>query len=141
MDYNCNINLNYNCNPLGGSMGSKYKVSESELEVLKILWKKQSATSSEVVKELEEIKDWKPKTIQTLINRLVTKEYINVDKTNKKAYIYMPNISESEYKKDANESFLEKLYSGSVNMLISTFIKEKKLSKQDLDELKNMIDE
>lgn len=122
-------------------MKNKYKVSESELEVLKVLWDKQSCTSSQIVSALEDTSDWKPKTIQTLINRLVAKDYISVDKTNKKAYTYYSNISEKEYKKDANESFLQKLYNGSINTMISTFIKDQKLSKEDLEDLKKILDE
>ena len=87
-------------------MKNKFRVSESELEVLKVLWNNNPSTSSQIVGKLEHITDWKPKTIQTLINRLVSKEYIKVDKTNKKAYTYYANITEEEYKKDANESFL-----------------------------------
>jgi len=117
------------------------QISESELEVMKILWQLGSATSSQIVEKLSKTTEWKPKTIQTLITRLVSKEAVEVDKSNKKPYIYLPKINEEEYKAFASTSFIERLYNGSVNMMISSFIKNKKMSKEDIQELKNLLDE
>jgi len=117
----------------------KQNISESELEVMKILWQKQEATSGEIIEELKDKSDWKPKTIQTLITRLVSKEVVQVDKSNKKSYIYSTTVSEDEYKDDASKSFLEKLYSGSINKMVLSFVKSKKLSKSEIEELKDML--
>ncbi|MGL5331014.1 MAG: BlaI/MecI/CopY family transcriptional regulator [Peptostreptococcaceae bacterium] len=117
------------------------QISESELEVMKVLWKIKSGSSAQIIEELSENSDWKPKTIQTLITRLVSKKALNVDKTNKKSYLYYPIVSEEEYKNVASSSFLEKLYNGSINMMIANFIKSKKMSKEDIEELKNLLDE
>ncbi|MEG0855923.1 MAG: BlaI/MecI/CopY family transcriptional regulator [Terrisporobacter sp.] len=117
----------------------KQNISESELEVMKVLWKIEKATSSQIVDLLKDKSDWKPKTIQTLITRLVSKDIVSVDKSNKKSYIYSPNISEEEYKNSASKSFLEKLYSGSINKMVLSFIKDKKLSKGEIEELKDML--
>lgn len=117
----------------------KQNISESELEVMKILWQKQEATSAEIIEELRDKSDWKPKTIQTLITRLVSKEIVQVDKSNKKSYIYSTTVSEDEYKDDASKSFLEKLYSGSINKMVLSFVKSNKLSKSEIEELKDML--
>lgn len=120
-------------------MKNKFKVTEAELEILKVVWQKNSTTSKEIVDELLGTTKWKAKTIQTLITRLLDKGSLNVDKSNKKAYIYSPNISEDEYKKVANESFINKLYNGSLNLMMSTFIKENQLSKEDIKDLRNLL--
>ena len=62
-------------------------------------------------------------------------------KTNKKLYIYYPRISEEQYKSYANDSFLKKIYNGSINMMLSSFIKDKKLSKEDINDLKKLLEE
>lgn len=125
----------------GVILKNKFQVSEAELEILKVIWKNKQTTSKEIVSELLTTTDWKSKTIHTLISRLVEKDIINVDKSNKKAYIYSPNVSEKEYKKVANESFINKLYNGSVNLMLSTFIKENNLSKQDIQDLKVLLND
>lgn len=142
MYYKCKKSLYYNCNIKtgGNTLKNKFKVSESELEVLKIIWNKEECTSKEIAEELLNTTKWKEKTIQTLITRLVEKDIVNVDKSNKKPYLYSPNVSEKEYKKFANESFINKLYNGSLNLMLSTFIKEHKLSKKDIDNLKNLLE-
>lgn len=52
------------------------KISEAELEVMKVLWSKSPQTANEVIEELEKNMDWNPKTIRTLINRLVHKKQL-----------------------------------------------------------------
>lgn len=117
----------------------KQNISEAELEVMKVLWQMKNATSAEIIEVLKDKSDWKPKTIQTLITRLVSKEVVQVDKSNKKSYIYSPTISEDEYKDEASKSFLEKLYSGSINKMVISFVKGNKLSKSEIQELKDML--
>lgn len=117
------------------------QISEAELEVLKILWNLGPQTSSEIIDQLDQTTHWKPKTIQTLITRLVSKGAINTDKTNSKAFIYSPVVSEEEYKSYANESLLHKLYNGSFSSMLTSFIKEQKLTKQEIEELKELLDE
>lgn len=120
---------------------NKFKITEAELEVLKVIWKNSNITSKEIVNALLDKTEWKSKTIQTLINRLLCKGVLAVDKTSKKAYIYSSNISEDEYKKIANESFVNKLYNGSINLMISSYIKENKLSRQDIEDLKDLLND
>jgi BlaI family transcriptional regulator, penicillinase repressor len=117
------------------------QISEAELEVMKILWELQDATSTQVVERFAGTSDWKPKTIHTLITRLVTKEAVIAKKIDGKSYLYSPNISEDHYKSHANKSFLQKLYNGSLNLMLSSFIKEQKLSKEEIDKLKKLLDE
>lgn len=117
------------------------QISEAELEVMKILWELQNATSTQIVERLEGTSDWKPKTIHTLITRLVAKEAVLAKKIDGKSYLYSPNIKEEQYKCHASKSFLQKLYNGSLNLMLSSFIKDQKLSKEEIDELKKLLDE
>lgn len=139
------IKITYACNPFFETGGVEVKnipqISEAELEVMKIVWELGEATSSEIVGRLTEKTEWKPKTIQTLITRLVTKEAITSEKINQKAFKYIPTIEEGEYKAEANTTFLEKMYDGSLKMLLTSFIQQNKLSKEDIQDLKNLLEE
>ena len=117
------------------------QISEAELEVIKIIWELGQATSSQIVDRLYQISDWKPKTIQTLITRLVTKGAIKAEHTGGKAFLYSPCVSEDNYRAHANSTFLQKLYDGSVNSMLASFVKEQKISRADLEKLKKMLDE
>jgi len=116
------------------------QISEAELEVMKVLWGTGQATSSQIVDKLKQSTKWKPKTIQTLITRLVSKGAIRAEATANKAFLYLPVINEDDYKAYANSSFLKKVYDGSINLMLASFIKEKKLSKEDIEGLKKLLD-
>jgi BlaI family penicillinase repressor len=117
------------------------QITEAELEVMKTLWELGEATSSQIVDALVQVTDWKPKTIQTLITRLVAKGAVKAEHTDRKAFLYSPCVTEDHYRAHANSTFLQKLYDGSVNSMLASFVKEQKISKAELESLKRMLDE
>ncbi len=117
------------------------QISESELEVMKILWELGHATSSQIVDRLIKTTAWKPKTIQTLITRLVSKGAIKAEKTETKAFLYAPLVGQDEYRAYASKSFLQKVYNGSLNLMVASFIKDQKITPAEIDSLKKLLDE
>jgi len=117
------------------------QISEAELEVMKILWEVGQATSSQIIDRLSETTEWKPKTIQTLISRLAAKGAIKAESTNSKAFLYLPLVGEEEFKALASKSFLQKVFDGSLNLMVASFIKEEKISKEEIQSLKKLLDE
>lgn len=115
------------------------KISDAELVVMQILWRMGEATSFDIINNINE--DWNESTVRTLINRLQSKGAIEPVTKIGKTYTYRPIINEEEYKVVESNSFLKKMYEGSVNKLVLNFVKQKKLSKKDLEELINLIDE
>lgn len=116
------------------------KISEAEWEVMKIVWEKSSCTSSEITESMKNTTDWKPKTIKTLISRLVNKEVLGF-KEDGRRYIYYPLLKEAECVKAANESFLTRVYNGAFKKMLVNFISEVDLSKDDIEDLKRILDE
>lgn len=117
------------------------QISEAELEVMKILWEVSQATSSQIIDRLTETTEWKPKTIQTLISRLVAKGAIKAESTGSKAFLYSPLVAEEEFKALASKSFLQKVFDGSLNLMVASFIKEEKMTKEEIQSLKRLLDE
>jgi BlaI family transcriptional regulator, penicillinase repressor len=113
-------------------------ISDSEWKVMKVLWSKSPRLGSEIVDELETDTGWNPKTIHTLIRRLVTKGAVNAQRENT-FYSYYAKVTEAECVKEETNSFLEKCFQGSFNMLLSNFIEEEKLSERDIEELENLL--
>lgn len=116
------------------------KISDSEWEVMKVLWKRYPLTSSEIIETLKGYISWNPKTIHTLISRLVNKNAIEVKK-DEPFYLYSPVVTEEECRRVETKSFIKKVYDGSVHLLISNFLKNEKLSDQEIEELKHILDE
>ena len=117
------------------------QISEAEIEVMKVLWEKGTMSAKEIIGEIENTNDWKPKTIQTLITRLVAKGAVKAEKKDAKSYLYSASVNREEYQKYANKNFIKKLYNGSLNLMLASFIKDEKLSKEDIEELKNILED
>ncbi|MTK14113.1 MAG: BlaI/MecI/CopY family transcriptional regulator [Clostridiaceae bacterium] len=115
------------------------KISDSEWEVMKVLWDKSPLTSSEIIEKLKPVTKWSPTTIYTLINRLVKKEAIKIVEGSS-PYICYPIISKDDYTKKEYKSFLSKVYNGSLNLMISNIVEEQNLSDEEIDELKKILD-
>lgn len=117
------------------------QISDAELEVMKILWETGDTTSTQIIEHLSETSIWKPKTIHTLIARLVEKKAIDAKKIDGKSYLYSANVAEEDYKSYASKSFLKQLFNGSINLMVANYVKEQKLTKTEIDELKKLLDE
>lgn len=99
------------------------KISDAELEVMKVIWKKREITSLEIIEKLKCYK-WKHNTIRTLINRLVMKKAVGISKKDGKKYSYVPLIKENEYKRARVKQFLKQLFDNSIEDFILFLKKE-----------------
>lgn len=111
------------------------KISNAELEVMKILWREQALVSfSDIRSELQRTKGWEKSTINTLIRRLVEKGVISAEKHG--VIQYSPNVSEKEYKMSEEQNLINKLYNGSAKNFVAALCHRGELTEDDIDELK-----
>ncbi|UFJ39719.1 BlaI/MecI/CopY family transcriptional regulator [Brevibacillus humidisoli] len=116
------------------------QISESEWEVMRVLWSKSSpATAQEVIDQLASPNNWSPRTVKTLLNRLLKKNAITFTKEGK-MYYYSPVVTEEECCRMERRSFLQRIYNGSLAPMIIHFLKEEKLTKDEIEELKQILD-
>ncbi len=118
---------------------SKYQISDSEWIIMKVIWQYHSISANEIVDHLSTEVDWAPKTIKTMLNRLVTKEIIGFTK-NGRSYLYHPLISSSQTIKEENNSFIEKVYNGDFSSLLASFIEQNEFSDDEIDEFKKILE-
>lgn len=116
------------------------KISEAEWEVMKIIWENNPCTSNQVIEQLENSTEWMPKTIKTLITRLVKKNVLGFN-VEGRVYYYYPLLTKQECVKAESHSFLKRIYNGTLKSMLINFIEENELTKEEIDELKEMLDE
>ncbi|WP_058304116.1 BlaI/MecI/CopY family transcriptional regulator [Gorillibacterium timonense] len=116
------------------------RISEAEWEVMKIIWSAPPRTANEVIEELEGSKDWSPKTVRTLIKRLVEKQALGYVQDGR-IYSYYPLVKEEECVRAETQSFLKRLYGGTPKAMLVHFLKEEKLSREDIADLKRILDD
>lgn len=113
------------------------RISDSELEIMKLLWKSEEAlTSTEIREELQRSMGWEATTIKTLISRLVNKQAILQEK--RKVFYYSPLIPEREYNRWATGRLIDRLYKGSASALVAALVDSRGLTESDIAELRQL---
>jgi BlaI family penicillinase repressor len=116
------------------------EISEAEFQVMKIIWSVGVPISTnEVVEKLQTSTAWKPKTIHTLLSRLVKKGALQYEK-NSRVFVYTPIVSESEILAQENSNFLNRFYAGALNSMIVNLLEDDKLSNDEIDTLRHILD-
>jgi BlaI family penicillinase repressor len=110
-------------------------ISESEWEIMNVLWDKAPQTANDIIFSLQESTDWKPKTIRTLLDRLVQKDVVGVNK-NQRVYTFYPLYTQEECQHAETESFINRIYGGTLKSMLVQFIQEDTLSEDDIKELR-----
>jgi BlaI family penicillinase repressor len=118
-------------------MKSIPRISESEWEVLGVLWNKAPLTAIEVCDKLP-AKSWKLSTVRTFLARLEKKGAIE-SAAGREAKVYSPLLNREECVRDASESFLDRVFGGATASLLVHFAKSKRLSDRELAELEAIL--
>ncbi len=116
------------------------KISDSEWEIMKIIWQNPNCTAGEVIDALKDKKEWQPKTVKTLIRRLVDKKALGYEQY-KREYKYYPLVEERDCVKEESKSFLQRVYRGSLKNMLLNFIEDESLTKEDIEELTRILEE
>ena len=118
----------------------KPEISEAEYQVMKVIWASDiPLNTNEVVEQLQVSTSWKPKTIHTLLSRLVKKGALGYEKSSR-VFVYMPLIREAEVLAQENDSFLNRFYNGALNSMVVNLLEQDKLTDSDIAELKRILD-
>ncbi|WP_141336770.1 MULTISPECIES: penicillinase repressor BlaI [unclassified Paenibacillus] len=115
-------------------------ISEAEWEVMNVLWEKAPLTANEVIRSLQEKTDWKPKTIRTLLDRLVKKQVVGVNQ-DQRVYTFIPLYTQSECQRAETQSFLKRIYGGTMKSMLVQFIEEQSMTEEEIKELRSILHE
>lgn len=114
------------------------QISEAEFEVMKIVWKYAPISTNEITEKLLQTTSWSPKTIQTLIKRLVTKGVLTYEKQSR-VFVYTPTVKENEYINQESNSFLNRYYDGDITAMVSSYMENDRLSEAEFDTLRALL--
>ncbi len=122
-------------------MKSAPKISDTEWEVMRVVWARHPITAAEVIERLSASDpSWHPKTARTLLARLVQKQALDYEPQGR-TYVYEPRVSERECIAAASESFVARVLGGSFKPLLAHFVERPELTQQDLEDLRRLLDE
>ncbi|MCI8975413.1 BlaI/MecI/CopY family transcriptional regulator [bacterium 1xD8-48] len=116
----------------------KMKLFDSERKVMEVLWREGGISAGQVVKILKEETGWNKNTTYTVIKKCVDKGAV---KREEPGFICRPLISRQEVQDYETEELIDKMFDGSKEKFFAAFLDGKKLSNQEVDSLKRMIDD
>lgn len=112
------------------------KVFESEYRFLCILWEQEPVSSPELVKLCNQEFGWKKSTTYTVIKKLTDKGIIRNENT-----IVESLVSKEEVDRQTSDELLERTCQGNVPSFLAAFLKDRKLSKEEAERIKKMIED
>ncbi|MDX9971407.1 MAG: BlaI/MecI/CopY family transcriptional regulator [FCB group bacterium] len=115
-------------------------LSGAEWKVMKAVWTLKKANVRDVYERLQGQEGWAYNTVRTLMDRLCVKGYLKAEKAGN-LYVYKPTKTRRSVSAQALWAFVEKVFDGAVGPLVTQLIEEDKLSQEDLEKLRGILDE
>ena len=116
------------------------RLTDLELEVMHVVWELERGTVRQVHEVLGERRKIAYTTVMTMMNILEEKEYLKRSKQGR-AYVYEPVRPKEEVLKSMVDDFVSRVFEGSAKPLVLGLLKDRKLSKRELEEIGRMIDQ
>ena len=115
------------------------RISETEWEVMKAVWSQAPCSAGQIIAALQRSDpSWHPRTAKAFLNRLVKKKVLGFSREGR-AYIYRPLVRREECVDAASESFLERVFGGSLKPMLAHFVQREKLSPDEIRELRRLL--
>ena len=116
------------------------KVSGAESVVMEALWRHSPLSAEDIAAEVAGPQGWTEATVKTLINRLLKKKAIGAARDGRR-YLYRPLLARATYVQAESQGLLDRLFDGRLAPLVSHLSQSRKLSAEDIAELKKRIEE
>ena len=112
----------------------QFDLAPAEWNIMECLWERAPQTGRELTERLEKSVGWSRSTTLTLLRRMVAKGAVNCDTEGVKN-TYSPAVRREDAARAETETFLDRVYQGSLSMMVSAMTQKKAVSKEELDEL------
>jgi BlaI family penicillinase repressor len=117
------------------------RISETEWEIMRVVWGRSPITAADIIADLTaQDPTWHPVTAKTLLNRLVRKGALGFDQQGR-AYLYRPLVDEQACVAAVARSFLDRVFGGSLGLMVAHFVDQKGLTPKQARELRKAVEE
>ncbi len=115
-------------------------ITDAEWEVMNVLWEQSPRTANDVIETLAARMKWHDTTVKTLLSRLVKKGVVKYRPEGNR-YLYSPVIPRQRYIREESATFIDRVFGGETTPMLVHFVKNSNLSKDEIDELRRILDE
>ena len=118
---------------------SRSPISDAEWQVISVVWEAgEPVGSADVVAALAESTGWSPKTVQTLLGRLVKKGHLATEDLGGR-YLYRPLLPRDAAVRAESRSFLDRVFAGDASSLLLHFASSAELTAEEVEELRRAL--
>jgi predicted transcriptional regulator len=111
-----------------------------QLQIMQVLWDRGQASAREITESINAITPITHSTVQTMLRVLEDKHAVT-HRLDGRTFIFYPLVPESDFKQSATQNLLESVFGGSVKDLVSHLLNCRNTSKQEIDELRQLINQ
>ena len=113
-----------------------YVMTEAEMQLAQIIWEQEPVASGQLVKLAAERLGWKKSTTYTVLRKICENGIFQNEQS-----LVTSRMGRDEYTRQKGERYLDENYGGSLPGFVAAFLKKKKLSRAEIEELSRMIEE
>lgn len=103
-------------------------------------WSRGEGTLADIVAALSGRMHWKPRTVQSLINRLVQKGALEFEQLNRER-LYRPAVAEGDCVMDVSRSFVDRIFGGKLAPLLACFVERGAVSESEMAQLRRILED
>ena len=111
-----------------------------QLLIMQVLWDKGRATAREITDCVNAIEPIAHSTVQTLLRGLEDKKAV-AHQADGRTFVFLPLVEEQQFKRSATRDLVERVFGGSVGNLVAHLLKNEKVSKTEIDEIRKLINQ
>ena len=115
-------------------------ISDAEWDVMNVLWSADAPLSAaDVVSRLAGSRHWSPRTVKTLLNRLMNKGALAHEPQGKR-YLYRPRVPREQCVREETRSFLSRVFANAPGPMLLQFVAQARLTPEEIEALKRLLD-
>lgn len=115
------------------------QISDAEWDVMKVVWDRQPVPASDVVERLAAERGWAPRTVKTMLNRLVAKGALAYEVEGKR-FLYRAIVKREACVRHESRSFLSRVFGGAVTPAVVHFLEHSKLTPDEVEHLRRILE-
>lgn len=115
------------------------RLGRVQIGIMQILWKRGRATAREITDALNEAESIAHSTVQTLLRKLEKKGAVTHE-IDDRTFVFRPTVDPENVRHKATTELIERLFSGSPGGLVSYLLKNQRIPKEQIDEIRRLID-
>lgn len=121
-------------------MKQEIRVTNSEWHVMNCLWEDSPQSLMQLVALLGERVGWSKSTCATMVRRMTEKDLLGYEEKGKAKYFF-PKVKKDDVVVQETRDFLQRIYDGSIGMMMSALLRQNDLSREDIQELQAILKE